>query len=167
VRKRSADDLQRSLRPVFINLLQASLHLPGCGSVASGSNVRQIAGILALITGQPLFWTILSRKSKSAVQRESADRPDRYFGHELPPLTREERWKLYWKQNFASSGAYVGPLFYRSHVGPDRQFTRRLRLCRVIPSPVPCESFAPPRSPESPAMRWLSSWAPAWPAAAA
>jgi hypothetical protein len=25
------------------------------------------------------------------------------------PLTGEERWKLYWKQNYASAGAYVGP----------------------------------------------------------
>jgi hypothetical protein len=27
------------------------------------------------------------------------------------PLTGKERWKLYWKQNYASPGAYVGPVF--------------------------------------------------------
>jgi len=27
------------------------------------------------------------------------------------PLTGEERWKIYWKQNFTSAGAYVGPFF--------------------------------------------------------
>src|SRR5438046_1501665 len=27
------------------------------------------------------------------------------------PLTGKERWKLYWKQNYLSMGAYFGPLF--------------------------------------------------------
>ncbi len=27
------------------------------------------------------------------------------------PLTGRERWKLYWKMNYASAGAYVGPVF--------------------------------------------------------
>ena len=27
------------------------------------------------------------------------------------PLTGKERWKLYWKQNYASMGAYFGPVF--------------------------------------------------------
>jgi len=27
------------------------------------------------------------------------------------PLTGKERWRLYWKQNFASPGAYFGPVF--------------------------------------------------------
>lgn len=27
------------------------------------------------------------------------------------PLTGKDRWHLYWKQNFASPGAYVGPVF--------------------------------------------------------
>jgi hypothetical protein len=27
------------------------------------------------------------------------------------PLTGRERWKLYWRQNYASPGAYVGPVF--------------------------------------------------------
>jgi hypothetical protein len=27
------------------------------------------------------------------------------------PLTGKQRWKLYWKQNYASAGAYFGPVF--------------------------------------------------------
>jgi hypothetical protein len=27
------------------------------------------------------------------------------------PLTGKERWKLYWKQNYGSTGAYFGPIF--------------------------------------------------------
>lgn len=30
---------------------------------------------------------------------------------DFQPLTGEERWKLYWKQNYGSIGAYFGPVF--------------------------------------------------------
>jgi hypothetical protein len=79
------------------------------GKIRLGSGVLLIAGIPALITGRPLFG------------QSSAGNPNQPFNvnpltglisvsaTNYQPLTGEQRWKIYWKQNFASAGAYVGP----------------------------------------------------------
>ena len=85
-------------------------------SIASGkvrlrSNALLIAGILGLITGRPLLGQSSAGNPNQPLNVNPLTGLTSVSATNYRPLTGEERWKLYWKQNFVSAGAYVGPFF--------------------------------------------------------
>lgn len=74
-----------------------------------GSNVLLIAGILRLITGSPLLGQSPAGNPNQPLNVNPLTGQSSVSAANYQPLTGEERWKLYWKQNFASAGAYFGP----------------------------------------------------------
>lgn len=78
------------------------------GKIRLGSNVLLIV-VLGLVPGRPLFGQPLAGNPSQPFNVNPLTGLTSVSATNYHPLTGKERWKLYWKQNFASAGAYVGP----------------------------------------------------------